>query len=89
MITFVFSKHAQKRFFKLPSVIQKRILIKLGELKKHGDIFSLLKRLHHFEPATHRLRIGDYRFILELIKQEKSSTEFLVLDVGDRKDIYK
>lgn len=89
MITFAFTKYAQKRFFTLPSPVQKRISKKLSEFKKHSNIFSLLKRLHHFEPATHRLRIGDYRLILELAKQERSSIEFLVLDVGDRKAIYK
>lgn len=89
MTTFAFTKYAKKRFFKLPSLTQKRISKKLSELKKHSDIFSLLKRLHHFEPATHRLRIGEYRLILELTKQEKSSVEFLVLDLGDRKAIYK
>ncbi len=69
--------------------MRERISKKLRELKSHEDIFSLLKRLHHFEPATHRLRVGSYRLILELKKLEKENVTFLVLDVGDRKDVYQ
>lgn len=89
MIEFVFTKKAKKRFLNLPKSAQKRILEKLKKLKDHEDVFSVLKRLHHLEPASHRLRIGHYRLILELKKQEKSVTRFFVLDVGDRKDVYK
>ncbi len=89
MIQFDFSRFAEKRFLKFPKAVQERILKKLRELKGHEDIFSLLKRLHHFEPATHRLRVGSYRLIFELKKQEKERIVFLVLDVGDRKDVYQ
>lgn len=89
MVSFVFTKFAERKFLKLPKNIQKRILEKLETLKIHEDIFSVLKRLHHFEPATHRLRIGSYRLILELKNQSKNRTEFWMLDVGDRKEIYR
>ena len=64
-------------------------MAKLKELKRHEDLFQLLKRLHNFEPATHRLRVGSYRLILELKNQNVESLEFWILDVGDRKDIYR
>lgn len=89
MVTFVFTKYAEKSFKKLPKNIQGRILGKLKELKNHSDIFSLLKRLVDFEPATHRLRIGQYRLILELGVHGENFCEFLILDAGHRKDIYK
>ena len=89
MVTFVFTKQAEKVFLKLPKAIQKRMIFKLRELKHHDDVLSLLKRLTHFEPATHRLRIGMYRLVLELKTQTEKDFEFFVLDVGHRRDIYR
>lgn len=89
MVAFVFSKNAERTFLRLSKAIQKRIISKLQELKHHDDIFSILKRLSHFEPAMHRLRIGQYRLILELKKQERSHVIFWILDAGHRKDIYR
>ncbi|KKU80226.1 MAG: hypothetical protein UY05_C0011G0008 [Candidatus Peregrinibacteria bacterium GW2011_GWA2_47_7] len=90
MVTaFIFTKYAKRKFTKLPLGIQKRIVVKLTALKKHEDIFSILRPLHNFEPATHRLRIGSYRLILELKADKKSAPEFLILDMGHRRDIYR
>ena len=89
MAVFVFSKFAYKRLKKLGKSEQERIIFKLQELRLHPDIISVLKSLHHFEPATHRLRVGDYRLILQLTKQTARVTEFFVLDVGHRRDIYR
>lgn len=73
---------------KLPKDVQGRILQKLLFLKEHKDIFTVLRKLSDFEPATHRLRVGNYRLILQFIGQEKSEMDFLILDVGHRKAIY-
>lgn len=89
MIFFSFTKQAERGFYKLPKIIQKRIISKLKELKTCDDILAVLKRLTDFEPATHRLRIGSYRVILELKKQNKNNFEFWILDIGHRKDIYR
>jgi len=89
MIEFIFTKKSEKHFLNLPESVQLRIKKKLTVLKEHGEIFSALKRLHDFEPATHRLRIGSYRLILELRSQTKDEIVFWILDVGDRKSIYK
>lgn len=89
MITFVFTKVGEKAFLKLSRQEQERIASKLRALKYHADILSVLKRLYDFAPATHRLRIGNYRLILELRNRQKDDFEFWVLDVGHRKDIYR
>ena len=89
MITFVFTKYAQKNFLKLSKTVQQRLIAKLKELKNHTDILSVLKRLSNFEPATHRLRIGDYRLIIELKEQTEKDFEFWILDFVHRKDIYR
>lgn len=89
MVTFIFTKHGEQSFLKLSKSVQGRCFERLRELKSHEDIFSVVKRLHHLEPATHRLRIGNYRFILELRTQKKNAVEFWILDTGHRKDIYR
>ena len=85
MNLFVFSPPAKKAFQRLEPKLQQRIKDKLQSLKGHPDIFSVSKSVFGFEPATHRLRIGTYRLILE----QKSSNKFLVLDLGHRREIYK
>lgn len=89
MVNFKSTIEFDKKFFKLPKTIQERIKNKLQTLKLHSDIFSVLKKLYDFPPATHRLRIGNYRLVLELIKQEKDVVAFLMLDVDHRKDVYR
>ena len=65
MNVFVFSVAAQKIFKNLEPGVQKRIREKLVFLKTHPNLSGILHPLLHVEPATHRLRIGDYRLILE------------------------
>ena len=89
MVTFIFTKQAAKAYERIPKTVKARVSEKLKELKTHDDIFSILKRLENFKPATHRLRIGNYRLILELWEQTDKNSIFWVLDIGHRKDIYK
>ncbi len=81
---FQFTKYAEKKFLKLDTQTQSFLREKLVEIKTTKN-FSQLNTLKNFEPATHRLRIGDYRLILEQV----TSTEFLILDIGHRRDIYQ
>lgn len=83
--SFVFTPFAERKFRKLDRMLQERVRLKLRELKRHDDIDSVLKPLTNFHPATHRLRIGQYRVIL----QKVSDREFVILDIGNRSDIYK
>ena len=88
MIIFKFTKLGAITLKALPPDIQKRILGKLLALKDHPDIFSVAYRLELLAPATHKLRIGSYRLLLELKHSDKSSAVFHVLRAGHRKDIY-
>lgn len=83
MVEFVFTKYAEKKFLKLPQIEQDRISKRLMELKACDNVFYFLRRLVNFEPATHRLRVGNYRLILML------DEKFVILDVGHRKDVYR
>lgn len=89
MVNFAFTNHGKKAFQRLPKTVQQRLMNKLIELKDHPDIFSVLKRLHQLEPATHRLRIGEYRLILQLEISNQDDSEFLILDIGHRREIYR
>lgn len=85
MPSFEFTRLALKKFTKFSPVIQNRIKTKVENLKDHPDFFAVLETLTQFSPATHRLRIGDYSLILQYIGND----EFLVLDLGHRRDIYR
>ncbi len=80
---FQFTKYSEKKFLKFDKNIQTTIREKLIEIKESNNL-SQLNTLKNFEPATHRLRIGDYRLILE-----QNGEEFLILDIGHRRDVYK
>lgn len=75
-------------FDQLSLEVQERIKKKLAELKTHPDPFALLKKLQGIEPTTHRLRIGSYRLIMDLLSKNEEELTFRILAVGNRKDIY-
>ena len=85
MYQFIFTNEAKHKYEKLDISIQNRIKTKLQTLKTYKHIFAILKPLIDFAPATHRIRIGNYRLILA----QKSDTDFLIIDVGHRSKIYK
>ncbi len=89
MITFIFTKTAEKQFKKFEKEVKERMIEKLHELKKHNNIFSVITPLYNFQPATHRLRIGNYRLLLHIQTKKGQNYIFWVLKVGHRKNIYR
>lgn len=85
MNVFRFSKKAERLFRKIDSVTQNNILQKLSELKEHPRIFAVLEHLADMEPATHRLRISDYRLLL----RSEGESVFIILKVGHRSNVYQ
>jgi mRNA-degrading endonuclease RelE of RelBE toxin-antitoxin system len=85
MPDFVFTKTAKKNFLKFDPSLQKRIEEKLVTLKNHPAFFSLLEPLQNMAPATHRLRIGDYRFFIEQLSEDL----YVILKVGHRRNVYQ
>ncbi len=85
MNQFIFTEYTAKVFDKHDFKIKNRVLKKLKLLKNHPNIFSICEVLVDFAPATHKLRIGNYRLIL---KFEKNGI-FCVLDFGHRNKIYQ
>ena len=85
MVIFTFTDKSYKTFLHLEKNIKERIAGKLTELKNHPDIFSVLKVVTNLEPATYRLRIGNYRMLI----MQKSENTFSILKLGHRREIYR
>ncbi len=80
---FVFTIYSEKKLKKFTPNVREYVVLKLKNIS-HWKIDWNFRALHNFSPATHRLRIGDYRLILK-----KESSTYIVLDIGHRKNIYK
>jgi len=78
----IWSEAAVKELKRLDRVVAKKIFGKVGELSE--DPYRNVKKLVGL--PYFRLRVGDYRAILEI---QKDVLRVLVLKVGHRKKIYK
>jgi len=76
---------ARKQQRKLPRSAVQRILKKLEWLKRSPNPKELLTELKDDWAGCHRLRVQEYRVMLEI--QEENGTLF-ILEVGHRKDVY-
>lgn len=84
MIKFIFTNNAKKEFEKIDKNTQARILDKLKFLKDINNISNFIRPLVNFKPATHRLRVWNFRLILQ-----KDKDTFIVFSVWNRWNIYK
>jgi mRNA interferase RelE/StbE len=82
MFDIEFSKTAQKQLYKLEKQVQIRIISTLDRIRIRP--YPYVKKL--VGCPYFRLRVGDYRVILD-IKEEKIL--IFVVEVGHRKDIYE
>lgn len=81
MYNIEFSKSAEKEFFKLERVIQERVVAVLERVSINP--YPHIKKL--VGNPYFRLRVGDYRVILDIRDQKFI---ILVIEVGHRKNIY-
>ena len=81
--TIVFEKTAQKKLYKLPEAIRAKILAKVSALSFDPRPPGCKKLTGR---PGYRIRIGDYR-VIYLIEDGRLS--ILVLDLGNRKNIYE
>lgn len=82
MYEIIFSETALKHLKKLERSIQKRIITALERIRIRPE--SFVKRL--VGESYYRLRVGDYRVILDI---QQKNLIILVIEVGHRKKIYK
>lgn len=78
----IWSEPAAEQLRKLDRQLAKRIFHKVSELKE--DPFHYVTKL--VGSPNYRLRVGDYRVILEI---QGSCLKILVLKIGHQKDIFK
>ncbi|QEH41120.1 type II toxin-antitoxin system RelE/ParE family toxin [Chitinophaga sp. XS-30] len=83
MYQVIFEKSAQKKLYKLPAAIRDRIIAKVKALVTDPRPPGCKKLMGR---EGYRIRVGDYR-VIYLIEDEKLIV--LVVDVGNRKDIYE
>ena len=84
MVTFRLTDTAHRQLKKIDPQARGQMLEKMRELKKHPSIFSVLEPVHDLEPASHRLRIGEYRLLLRM-----EGATCIVYKIGHRRDVYK
>jgi len=77
----VFTDTSRKQFNKLEKDVQERIIKALERIRIRPE--SYVKKL--VGDPGYRLRVGNYRVILDI---EKSELIILVIKVGHRKNIY-
>ena len=77
-----FSQSAERQLLKLEKPVQQRIISALERIRIRP--YPHVKKL--VSSPYFRLRVGDYRVILDI---QKDKLIILVLEVGHRKNIYK
>ena len=82
MYEIVFSEKAKKQFLKLEKDIQKRIITSLDRIKIRPEAY--VTKL--VGDTSYRLRVGDYRVIMDI---DKGKLIILIIKVGHRRNIYK
>lgn len=74
-----------KALKKLDRPVSRRVLVALYELIELDDPAARLKPLQHELAGLWRLRVGDYRVILDV---RRDDVVIVALDLGHRSDIY-
>ena len=82
MYAIKFGKKSLEEWNKLPKDIKERIWNKLQSCKENP--FHFLEHLE--EIPGHKLRVGDYRVIIDV---DKAENIIWVLKVGHRKNVYE
>ncbi len=77
-----FTDTSRRQFRKLKKDVQERIIKALERIRIRPE--SYVKKL--VGDPGYRLRVGDYRIILDI---QKSELIILVIKIGHRKNIYK
>lgn len=89
MVKFISTKQFDKSYENLSKSNQERIIEKLKYLSSHPNIFVVIKKLDEFKNATHRIRIANFRIVLNLVSETKEEITFFLIKVGHRREIYR
>ena len=81
---YIFRSFAEKKFSKLDSQVQARIIKKLEFFISTPNPLEYAESLTQSKIGQYRFRIGDYRVIFD-VEEEK----IIILTLGHRRKIYK
>jgi mRNA-degrading endonuclease RelE of RelBE toxin-antitoxin system len=84
MYKYIFTRNSKKQFLKLSEQIQTRILNKLKYFKNIEIANKYIRNVYHLEPATHRLKIWNYRLLITF-----NDKNVIIYKIAHRKEIYK
>lgn len=84
MITYEFTKRADRQLCKLPLSIQWRIVSKIKYYIGTGDPLCFAGSISSTAGKVYRFRIGDYRAIFDW-----EDGKIVVTEVGPRDSVYK
>jgi len=82
MYEVIFTHKAEKQLESLPKNIQARILTALKRIRIRPEAY--VTKLVGY--PSYRLRVGDYRIIMDI---DKGKLIILIIKVGHRRNIYK
>ncbi len=84
MIVFLFTKKSEKELFVFDPTIREYLIDGLRKAKDPVILETGSKLVYGLPPATHRLRIGNYRILYEL-----DGDSVTILKIGHRRDVYR
>ena len=84
MISYDFTKTAEKEFLKLPKDVQHRIIKKVESYLNAPNPLAFAKRLRGDPLASYRFQIGDYRVAFDW-----ENNSILITRAGHRREIYR
>ena len=82
MYEIILSQTAKKRLKKLDKQVQERIISALERIKIRPEAY--ISRL--VGKKMYKFRVGDYRILLDI---DKGKLLILVIEIGNRRNIYK
>ncbi len=82
--TIVVTRKAKHDIDALDTVVKKRLGKKLFQVAALDDLRPIAKHLEDSRIGEYRLRVGDYRILLDL-----NGREIIILRVQHRKDVYR
>ena len=83
MITYEFTKRADRQLQKLPFPVQRRVVKKIKHYIETGDPLHFADTVSGASGKIYRFRIGDYRVIFDW-----EDNKIVVTEVGPRDTVY-
>lgn len=85
MITYEFTKRADRQLQKLPFSVQQRIVKKIKHYIQTGNPLHFADFVSGAAGKIYRFRVGDYRIIFDW----EDGKKIVVTEVGPRDTVYK